>query len=88
MKKLIVITGPTASGKTELSVQIAKKLQAEIVSCDSRQFYKELSLGTAKPTIDEMNGVIHHFINSHSVTQEINAGEFERIALPVINTIF
>jgi tRNA dimethylallyltransferase len=88
LKKLIVITGPTASGKTELSVQIAKKLQAEIVSCDSRQFYKELSLGTAKPTIDEMNGVIHHFINSHSVTQEINAGEFERIALPVINTIF
>lgn len=88
MKTLIVITGPTACGKTAVSVQIAQKLQTEIVSCDSRQFYKELSIGTAKPTLSEMGGVVHHFVNSHSILEEINAGKFEQLALPVIHTIF
>lgn len=88
MKTLIVITGPTACGKTAVSVDLATKLQTEIVSCDSRQFYKELAIGTAKPTVKEMDGVTHHFVDSHSVTEEINAGKFERLALPVIKTLF
>lgn len=88
MKTLIVIAGPTACGKTAISVQIAQKLQTEIVSCDSRQFYKELSIGTAKPTPSEMDGVVHHFVDSHSILEEINAGKFERLALPVIHNIF
>lgn len=88
MKKLVIITGPTASGKTAISVEIAKTLNTEIISCDSRQFYKELSIGTAKPSSTEMDGVMHHFINSHHITEELNAGRFEREALPVINKLF
>jgi len=88
LKTLIVITGPTACGKTAVSVSLAKKLQSDIVSCDSRQFYKEMAIGTAKPTPQEMNGVIHHFVDSHSVLDDINAGKFERLALPVIQTLF
>lgn len=88
MKQLIVITGPTASGKTAVSVQLAKILNTEIVSCDSRQFYKEMSIGTAKPTIDEMEGVTHHFIDSHSIKEEVNAGRFEREALEIITELF
>ena len=88
MKRLIVITGATACGKTEMSVKLAQHLNTEIISCDSRQFYKEMSIGTAKPSIEEMNGIKHHFVDSHSVTEEINAGKFERLALPVINQLF
>tara|TARA_R110002050_G_scaffold204327_1_gene339585 strand:+ start:72100 stop:72990 length:891 start_codon:yes stop_codon:yes gene_type:complete len=88
LKKLIVITGATACGKTSVSVALAQRLQTEIVSCDSRQFYKEMAIGTAKPTVNEMDGVIHHFVDSHSITDEINAGEFERLALPLINRLF
>ncbi len=88
MKNLIVITGPTACGKTAVSVDLAKKLETEIVSCDSRQFYKEMCIGTAKPSLEEMDGIPHHFVDSHSVTEEINAGKFERLALPVIQKIF
>jgi tRNA dimethylallyltransferase len=61
---LIIIVGPTAVGKTDLCVKLAKVFDTEILSCDSRQFYKELSIGTAKPTPKEMEGVIHHFIDS------------------------
>ena len=67
-KKLIIIAGPTAVGKTDLCVQLAKSLDTEIVSADSRQFYQELSIGTAKPTAQEMQGVKHHFIDSHSIS--------------------
>lgn len=88
MKKLVIITGPTASGKTAISVQIAKALNTEIISCDSRQFYKEMSIGTAKPSPQEMDGVKHHFVNSHSVTDEVNAGRFEREALSIITRLF
>ena len=88
MKRLIVITGATACGKTAMSVKLAQQLKTEIISCDSRQFYKEMSIGTAKPSIEEMNGIKHHFVDSHSVTEEINAGKFERLALPVINQLF
>ena len=63
MKQLIVIMGPTASGKTALSVELAKKLQTEIVSADSRQFYRKMDIGTAKPSKEELNAVPHHFID-------------------------
>lgn len=88
MKRLIVITGPTACGKTKISVQLAKYLNTEIISCDSRQFYKEMSIGTAKPTKAEMNGVRHHFVDSHSIIDELNAGKFENLVLNLLNTLF
>ena len=88
MKRLIVITGPTACGKTGVSVQLAKHLNTEIISCDSRQFYQEMAIGTAKPTLVEMQGVKHHFVNSHSVTDEINAGKYELLVLPLLVELF
>lgn len=88
MKQLIVITGATACGKTSVSVEIAKKLGTEVISCDSRQFYKEMSIGTAKPTIEEMDGVKHHFVDSHSIQEEVNAGKFENLVLPLLNELF
>jgi len=85
---LLVITGPTAVGKTDLCVQLAQQLGTEIVSADSRQFFRELNIGTAKPTVAEMQGVPHHFINSHSITEEYNAGRFEQDALAVLAALF
>jgi tRNA dimethylallyltransferase len=75
---LIIIVGPTAVGKTDLCVKLAKWLVCDIVSCDSRQFYKELSIGTAKPSWKEMNGIKHHFIDSQGIEQLYSAGDFER----------
>jgi tRNA dimethylallyltransferase len=88
MKELIVITGPTAVGKTDFTIEHAKKWNTEIVSCDSRQFFKELSIGTAKPTDEEMQGIPHHFINSHSILEEYNAGKYEIEAVEKINSLF
>lgn len=88
MKRLIVITGPTACGKTSISVELAKLLNTEIISCDSRQFYFELCIGTARPSADEMQNVKHHFVGSHSITEEINAGYFERLVIPLLETLF
>jgi tRNA dimethylallyltransferase len=79
-KYLILIVGPTAVGKTKLSVNLANTYYCDIISCDSRQFYKELNIGTAKPTKVEMQGVRHHFIDSHTVTDYYSAGDFERDA--------
>lgn len=70
--------GPTAVGKTELAVKLAQKFSCEIISCDSRQFYKEMSIGTAKPSLDEMQGIKHHFVDSQSVAVHYSAGDFER----------
>ena len=61
--KLVAIVGPTASGKTSLSVALAKRFNGEIVSCDSMQVYKRMNIGTAKPTVDEMDGVVHHMLD-------------------------
>ncbi len=87
-KKLIVITGPTASGKTALSVDLAKRLNCAIISADSRQFYKKLSIGTAKPTIEEQQGVPHYFIDSHSVETPLTSGQFEKLALATLGKLF
>jgi tRNA dimethylallyltransferase len=87
-KTLIIIAGPTAVGKTDLCVKLAKLLDTEVVSADSRQFYRELAIGTAKPTIEEMDGVKHHFINSHSIQDYYSVGDFERDCLAVLAEIF
>lgn len=77
---IIVIVGPTAVGKTALAIQIAKFFRTEIISADSRQFYREMTIGTAKPTTQELQAVPHHFINSHSIHQPIDAGLYEQEA--------
>ena len=76
MAKVIIISGPTATGKTRSSILLAKKIDAEIVNFDSLLFYKELSIGTAKPTLEEQGGVIHHLINVVSVKTPLNASDF------------
>ncbi|MEJ6711104.1 MAG: tRNA (adenosine(37)-N6)-dimethylallyltransferase MiaA [Flavobacteriales bacterium] len=86
-KYLIVIAGPTGIGKTNLSIEIAKKYNAEILSCDSRQFFKEMSIGTAVPTKKELEEVKHHFIQNISIEQEYSVGKFELDALRKINEI-
>jgi tRNA dimethylallyltransferase len=87
-KQLIVIAGPTASGKTLLAIEVAKSLKTEIVSFDSRQFYKEISIGTAKPSPEELNEIPHHFIGHISIEQEYNAGEFEEDAIKKLDELF
>ena len=87
-KTLIIIAGPTAVGKTDLCVDLAKKLKTEVISADSRQFYRELNIGTAKPTVEEMRGIPHHFVNSHSIEEYFSVGDFERECLQKIDTIF
>ena len=84
---LLIIVGPTAIGKTKLSVQIAKMLGTEIVSTDSRQFYKELNVGTAKPSQEELGTVKHHLINCLSIFNDYNVKLFERDALASISNI-
>ncbi len=87
-KTLIIVVGPTAVGKTDYCVKLAKSLDTEIVSADSRQFYHELSIGTAKPTVEEMDGVIHHFVGSHSIQDYYTVGDYERDCLEVLAEIF
>jgi tRNA dimethylallyltransferase len=88
MKKIIVIAGPTASGKTSLAVALAKQMNCPIISADSRQFYKELSIGTAKPTGEEMEGIQHYFINSHSVEHPLSAVQYEKQAIEKVKDLF
>ena len=85
---LISIVGPTAVGKTKLAIDLAKAYKTEILSADSRQCYREMRIGTAKPSLDEMDGITHHFIDSHSIHDYFSAGEFERRALDVLNDLF
>lgn len=87
-RELILIVGPTAVGKTAISVELAKHFSTELISCDSRQFYKELAIGTAKPTVEEMQGIMHHFVDSHSITQNFSAGDFEREVLLLTEKLF
>ncbi len=87
-KALIVITGPTAVGKTALAIELAKELKTEIISADSRQFFKELSIGTAKPSPAELAAVPHHFVNSHSIVDDYDAAQFASDAQTVIDKLF
>lgn len=81
---LIVIEGPTASGKTALGIALAKALDTVVISSDSRQFYREISIGTAKPSVYEMEGVPHYFIDSHSIHNPVTAAQYEQEALALI----
>ncbi|MCC6410172.1 MAG: tRNA (adenosine(37)-N6)-dimethylallyltransferase MiaA, partial [Saprospiraceae bacterium] len=88
MKHLIIIGGPTASGKTALSLRLASQYGTDILSADSRQFYREMSIGTAKPSPEELAVVKHHFINSLAVTDAYSAGDYERDALVLLEKLF
>lgn len=85
---LISIVGATAIGKTNLSIQLAKHFQTEIISCDSRQFYKEMKIGTAVPNANELTEIKHHFIQNRSIFEDYNVGDFERDAIQKINELF
>ena len=88
MKRLLIILGPTAVGKTDYSIETALKYESPIISCDSRQIYKEMSIGTAVPSMEQLQAVKHYFIHSHTVTQLYTAGKYELEALDLINRLF
>jgi tRNA dimethylallyltransferase len=85
---LITIVGPTAIGKTALSIKLANYFNASIISCDSRQFYKEMTIGTAVPEIEELAAAKHYFIQDRSIFNDYNVGEFERDALKKLDSLF
>ncbi len=87
-KQLIVIEGSTASGKTGVSVALATQLQTVILSADSRQFYTEIAIGTAKPSLEEQKGIKHYFIDSHSLKDEVSSAQFEKEALLILEKEF
>jgi tRNA dimethylallyltransferase len=86
MQQLIVIEGATASGKTGLGVELAKALNTVVLSADSRQFYRELAIGTAKPTAEEMQGIPHYFVDSHSIHDPVTSARFEQEAMALLQT--
>lgn len=88
MKQLIVVLGPTAVGKTAYAIELAKSLQTEIISADSRQIFKELNIGAARPSAEELAQVPHHFIASASIHEAYSAGRFEREALTKLAELF
>lgn len=85
---LITIIGPTAIGKTALSIALAQYFDCEIISCDSRQFYKEMKIGTAVPSDEELNAAIHHFIQNKSIFENYSVGDFEREAILKLDELF
>lgn len=87
-KHLIVLAGPTASGKTATAIKLAKAFDAEIISADSRQFYKELSIGTAAPTADELAQVKHHFVHNLSIEDKYDVADYERDVLNYLKEYF
>lgn len=88
MKKLIVIVGPTAVGKTSAAVSVAEQLATEIISADSRQVFSELNIGTAKPSSEELKKIAHHFIGSKSIHESYDAGQYGRDAMALIGKLF
>jgi len=88
MPTLIVIAGPTASGKTRAAISLAKHLRCPIISADSRQFFKEMNIGTAKPNAEELSEAQHFFINNKSIDEEYSAGKFEQDALDLLAKLF
>jgi tRNA dimethylallyltransferase len=87
-KYLIVVAGPTAVGKTACAIKLARHYQTEIVSADSRQFYREMTIGTAKPSTEELQAAPHHFINNLSIQQTYTAGQYEQEALQCLAQLF
>lgn len=87
-KTLIVLVGPTAVGKTALSIKLAKELGCPIISTDSRQFYREMNIGTAKPSTEELAAAVHHFVNSRSIHDRYTAGMFEEDAISKLDEIY
>jgi tRNA dimethylallyltransferase len=88
MKKVVAISGPTGVGKTALAISLANHFQTDIISCDSRQFYKEMSIGVARPSMEELNAARHHFISFLSIEEEYTAGMFSREARAKIQELF
>ncbi len=88
MKRLLIITGPTASGKTAEAIGLAREMGTEILSCDSRQFYREMRIGVARPTDEELAAAPHHFVACRSVTEPYNISDYERDAMAVIDRLF
>jgi tRNA dimethylallyltransferase len=88
IKKLFIILGPTASGKTALSILLAEKLNTEIISCDSRQFYKELKIGAAPPNKEQLQKTKHHFIQHLSIKENYNTGQYEEDAIKKLSSLF
>ncbi len=86
-KTCIIICGPTASGKTDIAIDIAKQFNTQIISADSRQCFKELGIGVAKPSLKQLSTVHHYFINAHNITENISAADFEQYALAALNEI-
>jgi len=87
-KYLIVVIGPTAIGKTALAIELARRFGCEILSCDSRQFFKEMSIGTAVPTDDELAAAKHHFIHNKSIFESYTVGDFERDAIATLENLY
>lgn len=85
---LIIIVGPTAIGKTALSIELAKHFGSNVVSCDSRQFFKEMTIGTAVPSQEELAQVKHHFIQNKSIHENYNVGDYEKEVLPLLDRLF
>ncbi|RKS23333.1 tRNA dimethylallyltransferase [Flavobacterium endophyticum] len=88
MKYLITIIGPTAIGKTALSIKLAKQFNCEIISCDSRQFFKEMIIGTAVPSKEELSSAPHHFIQNKSIFENYTVGDFEREAIDKLDKLY
>ena len=87
-KTVYIVVGPTAVGKTSFAIALAKALNTEIISADARQCYKEMNIGVARPSADELKAVPHHFIASHSITENINASYFENWAMDKVESLF
>ena len=88
IKRLLVIVGPTGSGKTDLSLRVARRYGAPILSTDSRQFYRGMAIGTAQPTVEEQQSIEHHFIASHDITDSLSCGVYEQEALACLERLF
>lgn len=86
--RLVVVAGPTGSGKTDLAVTLAQRYGAPVVSADSRQIYRGLAIGTAQPSPEQLAAVEHHFIATHDISEDFNCGEYEVRALSLLDTLF
>ena len=87
-KHLLVVVGPTAIGKTAMAIALAQHYNCEIISADSRQFFKEMSIGTAVPSQQELNAIPHHFIHNKSVLENYSVGDFEKEVLEKLDALY